>query len=125
MNKLCNFIFRLKDVEDRNPVCTSRFHADVKTFMLNKPVFEIIEVIVKRREIFLNILSDMSFLISNANSSNNNIFVNLKTSTIETVILNIKNFFQKRKSSIVSLQNIIKIDKNNLKYEAIVLFVCA
>lgn len=125
MNKLCNFIFSLKDVEDRDPVCTSRLHADVKTFMLNKPVFEIIEVIVKRSEIFLNIPSDISFLISDANSSNNNIFMNLKISIIETVILSIKNSFQKRKSSFVSLLNIIKIDKINLKYEAIVLFVCA
>ena len=80
-----HFGFSLKDVEHRNPIFTGRFHADIKAFVLNKPVFKVIEIIVKRREIFLNIFSDTSFLVSDTNGGNNKVLVNIKTGTVKTM----------------------------------------
>ena len=90
----------------------SRFHADIKAYVFNKPVFKVIEIKVKRRKIFLNILSDMSFLVSDTNGGNNKVLVNIKTSTIKTVDLKHKKTpFKKGEVALTaSLRNITIVD---------------
>lgn len=107
-----HFDFSLKNVEDRNLVLASRFHADIKAYVFNKPVFKVIEIKVKRRKIFLNILSDMSFLVSDTNGGNNKVLVNIKTSTIKTVDLKHKKTpFKKGEVALTaSLRNITIVD---------------
>ena len=42
-----------EDIENRNPVFTSRFHTDIVTFVFKKPFLEFENRIVKSRKAFL------------------------------------------------------------------------
>ena len=69
--------------------------------MVNKPVFEIIEIKIKRSEFFLDILGNTSMTIGHTNGGNDKVLVNIQTSTIETVNLKHKKLsFQSRRSGI-------------------------
>jgi len=45
-----DFIFQ--KIKDRNPILSGRFHADIKTGILKKPLFEMSDVTVESREAF-------------------------------------------------------------------------
>lgn len=86
------FHVSFQDIKDRNPILASRFYIDIKTFMLNKLIFKIIEVKVKSREVFLNILSD-------TNGSNNKMLVNIKTSSNKMMDFKHKKIFSIKEKS--------------------------
>ena len=48
-----NIDFIFQEIENGNPILTGRFHADIKTGILKKPLFEVSDITVKCRKPFL------------------------------------------------------------------------
>ena len=67
----------LKNIEDRNPVLPSGFHADVQTVILMEPVGKVVQVRVKRRKAFLLITGLQTILWSLDDGCHQKRFVNV------------------------------------------------
>ena len=50
-NSNIDFIFQ--EIENGNPILSSRFHTDIKTGIIKKPLFEVSDITVKSRKPFL------------------------------------------------------------------------
>ena len=70
-----------KDIEDRDPVFTGGFHADLRTVMPEEPVTAGDEVGVESGEPLFCISGD-AFEISSGNTDSNKFFVDVHTGTV-------------------------------------------
>jgi len=71
-----NVIFEI--IKNRNPIFASGFHTDMVTMILDEPVVKVLDIRVNSRKRFLEIFG-YPVLVSSNDSSNDKIFVDIKT----------------------------------------------
>lgn len=75
-----NVVF-LKDIENRDPILTCRFHADINTVVFGEPITQFPQSFCKSRETSLLILCAVVG-IGNADTGKDSSFVNIKSTAV-------------------------------------------
>lgn len=81
MRKCNPQVIFLKDIEDRDPVFSVRFYADICTVVFGKPVTQLLQTFCKGKEANLLILCPVVG-ISDADMGIDSCFVDIKTTAV-------------------------------------------